>query len=192
MASHSGFEMNKIAGAIVLAGLIGMVSGKVAEYLYAGGPEHPGHEHEEARGYKVEVIATANAAGGAAKKGAANINALYASADVAKGGAFFAKKCAVCHTAGSGEPNKEGPNLWGVVNRQIASVGGFSYSKGLGEKSAEKWTFDNLNAFMYKPRGYAKGTIMAFAGVKKDQQRADLIAYLASLSGSPAALPTGE
>ena len=192
MASHSGFEMNKIADAVLLAGLIGMAAGKTAEYLYAGGPAHAGEKHEEARGYKVEVVEAASAGGAAKKKGAANIDALYAAADVAKGGAYFAKKCAVCHTAGSGEANKVGPNLWGVVNRQIASVGGFSYSKALNGKNSESWSFDNLNEFMYKPRGYAKGTIMAFAGVKKDQQRADLIAYLATLSNSPAALPVGE
>jgi cytochrome c len=191
MASNSGFELNKIAGAVLLAGLIGMVSGKVAEYLYAGGPKHPGAQHEEARGYKVEVQEVA--AGGPAKpSGPPNIDALYATADIAKGEAYFAKKCAVCHTHEKGGANKVGPNLYGVMNRPFASVAGFSYSKALSGMSDKKWTFEEMNGFQWKPRKWVPGTIMAYAGTKKDQDRANVIAYLATLSDSKIALPVAK
>ena len=192
MASHSGFEMNKIAGAILLAGLIGMVSGKVAEYLYAGGPEHPGVHHEEKRGYAVEVVEAPTGGGAAAPSGPPNIDALYASADVAKGEAYFAKKCAVCHTHEKGGADKVGPHLWGIMNRPFASASGFGYSKGLSAMSDKKWNFEEMNGFQYNPRKWVPGTIMAYAGTKKDKDRADLIAYLATLSDNPPALPVAK
>jgi cytochrome c len=88
-----------------------------------------------------------------------------------------------------GGPNKTGPNLWDVVDRQIASHEGFTYSDGIKAHATDKWTYDNLNAFIATPKIYVKGTKMGFAGLKKDQTRADVIAYLASLSDSPKPFP---
>jgi cytochrome c len=185
----SNLNMNKAAAAILVAGLIGMVTGKVTEFLYLGGPEHPGAHHEEKRGYSIEVVEDAGAGGAAAPTGPADLGPLYATADVAAGGDIFAKKCATCHTADKGGANKIGPNLWGVVNRKVASHAGFNYSSGMKTHADRNWTFDELNGFMWKPAKWVPGTIMAFAGFPKDQERANMIAYLNSLSDSPANLP---
>ncbi len=183
MASNNGMELNKIAAAVLLAGLIGMVAGKMTEFLYEGGPKHPGHHAEEKRGYSIEVVeeSAAGDAGAAAPQGAPDISALMASADAAKGGAYFSKKCAVCHGVDKGGPNKVGPNLHGVMGRSIASHAGFGYSDGLKAKAGESWNVENMNQFQYNPRKWAPGTIMAYAGTKKDDERANLIAYLQSL-----------
>ncbi len=187
----SNLNMNKAAAAILVAGLIGMVTGKVTEFLYEGGPAHPGH-HEEARGYKIEVAETTDAGEAAAPAGAADISALYASADVAAGGAYFGKKCAVCHDDSKGGANKVGPHLWNVVNRSVASVGDFNYSNGMKDHAGRKWNFDELNHFLWSPQKWVKGTMMGFMGIKKDQERANVIAYLNSQSDSPAKLPTAS
>lgn len=180
----SSLGNNKIAAAILCAGLIGMATGKVTEFLYDGGPAHPGH-HEEARGYKIEVVETANATTGAAPAGAGDLTAFYATADAAAGADLFGKKCATCHSADKGAANKVGPKLWGVVNRKVASVGDFNYSNGMKEHGDRKWDFNELNHFLWGPQKWVKGTMMSFAGIQKDQDRANVIAYLAGQSDSP-------
>lgn len=185
-------ELNKIAAAILLAGLIGMVTGKAAGFLYGGSEEaHHGHgKHEVARGYQIEVDEAALNAGPAEKKEKklASIIPLLASADVASGEKYFAKKCALCHTHEQGGANKTGPNLWGIVDRAKAAADGFNYSKALAGKGGQ-WGYDELNGFLHKPKKWLPGTIMAYAGTKKEQDRADLIAYLRSLSNAPAPIP---
>jgi cytochrome c len=116
------------------------------------------------------------------------LGALLAAADP-EAGKKQAKKCTACHTMDEGGANKIGPNLWNIVNRPIAGVEGFSYSSAMSDMSGESWSFANLDGFLASPKGWVKGTKMSFAGVRKDGQRADLLAYLRSLSGSPAALP---
>lgn len=190
----SNLNSNKIAGAILLAGLIGMVSGKVTEFLYDGGPQHGGTHHEERRGYKVEVAETGDAgAGAAAVATAADISALYPTADIAAGESYFSKKCAVCHNIDKGGANKVGPHLYGVMGRQIASVGDFNYSDAMKKHETEvpggKWDWDAMNHFQWSPRKTVVGTLMAYAGTPKDQERANLIAYLNSKSDSPLPLP---
>lgn len=185
----SNLNTNKIAAAVLCAGLIAMVSGKVTEFLYFGGPAHPGGHHEEKRGYSIEVTEAPAEGGAAAPAGAADLTALYATADVAAGAKFFATKCATCHTGEKGGANKIGPHLWGVVNRKVASIGDFNYSSGMKTHADKSWSFDELNHFLWKPSKWVPGTIMSFAGVPKDQERANLIAYLNSQSDSPAALP---
>jgi cytochrome c len=183
---------NKIAAAILLAGLIGMVSGKVTEFLYDGGPQHAGGHHEEVRGYKIDVPEVAAEGGAAVVATAADISALYASADVEAGKSYFEKKCTVCHNIDKGGANKVGPHLYGVMGRGIASVSDFNYSEAMKKHAAEepKWTFPAMNAFQWAPRKAVPGTIMAYAGTPKDQERANLIAYLNSQSDSPMTLPT--
>ena len=183
----SNLNNNKIGAAILVAGLIAMITGKVTEFLYDGGPKHAGH-HEEARGYTVEVVADAAAEGGAAAPAAAgDLTAFYATADAAAGGALFGKKCAVCHAVEKGGANKVGPKLWGVYNRSIASIGDFNYSAGMKAYAAEakKWDAAALNSFLWSPSKTVKGTMMSFAGIAKDQDRANVIAYIASQSDSP-------
>lgn len=181
----SNLNANKVAAALLLAGLIGMVAGKATEFLYDGGPQHPGGHHEEKRGYSIEVTEVETTGGAAAPAGAADISALFATADAKAGGEFFAKKCTVCHNGEKGGANKVGPHLWGVVGRDVASVSDFTYSKGMSEHKGRKWTFDELNHFLWNPKKWVPGTLMAFAGVPKDQERANLIAYLNSQSDSP-------
>ena len=116
---------------------------------------------------------------------------LLAKADAAKGAAIF-KKCQACHDGTKGGPNKVGPNLWGVVDRPIASHEGFSYSAGMKEFSkggAEKWTYENLFRFLLSPKADVKGTAMGFAGLKKEDERADLLAYLQTLVRQPGSVP---
>ena len=94
-----------------------------------------------------------------------------------------------CHTPNKGGMNKVGPNLWDIVMRDYATQDGFSYSVALTTlKGQEKWTTDNLNKFLYKPTQFIKGTKMSFVGLKKDQDRADIIAYLNQQNDSPVKL----
>lgn len=187
----TNLSSNKIAAAILVAGLIGMVSGKATEFLYDGGPHHPGHESEEKRGYKIEVTEEAATGGEAAPATAADISALYASADKAAGESYFQKKCSVCHNIEKGAGNKVGPHLWGVMGRKTASIGDFNYSDAMKKHAEEAptWTWDAMNHFQWAPRKAVPGTLMAYAGTPKDQERANLIVYLNSQSDSPLPLP---
>ena len=123
-----------------------------------------------------------------AEEPAEDMAAMMASAEEAAGQAV-AKKCNACHTFDNGGANKIGPNLWNLVNRQIASVDGYSYSSVLEDMADQQWTYDDLNAFLKSPKTYAPGTKMSFAGLKKMDDRANLILYLRSFSDSPAPLP---
>ncbi len=190
----SNLNMNKAAAAILVAGLIGMVTGKVTDTLYYGNPEGEAHHAEQAaehRGYKVEVVEVAE--GAAAPTGPGDLSALYATADVAAGEAFIEKKCTTCHDATKAGANKIGPHLWGVVNRTVAGVGDFNYSAAMKKHAGEvkSWTPDALNAFLWSPGKTVPGTMMSFAGISKDQERANVIAYIATkMTDSPAKLPT--
>jgi cytochrome c len=186
----SNLNMNKAAAAILCAGLIGMVSGKVMEFLYFGGPQHPGAHKEEKRGYSIEVTEVTDG-GPAAPQEAPDISALYATADIKAGGDYFSKKCTVCHSIEKGGANKVGPALWGVMNRPIGSHAGFSYSSAM-KSHGGNWTFEEMNKFQWNPRKTIPGTIMAYAGNKKDQERANLIAYMASMSDNPPKLPVAS
>lgn len=151
--------------------------------------------HPEKAGYEIAAAeGGAPAAGGKEAAVAVPIATLLASADPARGATVF-KRCAACHTSEKGGANKVGPHLWDVVNRPMATVEGFSYSAAMKEFSQggkEVWDYEHLNKFLTSPKGYIKGTAMGFAGDKKDNERADLIAYLRSLSDNPAPLPAPE
>lgn len=150
-------------------------------------PEKAGFEIAAAEGGE-----GAAAGGGEAAAAAVPIADLLAKADAKAGEAIF-KKCQACHDGSKGGPNKVGPNLYGVVDRPIASHEGFAYSaaiKDFSKGGSEKWTFDHLNGFLHAPKKYIAGTAMGFAGLKKDEERANLIAYLATLADTPVPLPT--
>ena len=119
--------------------------------------------------------------------GGSDVSALLASADTSAGAKTF-KKCKSCHTKEKGGKNRVGPNLWDVVGRAKAGAAGYSFSgalKGLGGT----WTYQDLDAFLTSPKGFAKGTKMSFAGLKKPQDRAAVIIFLRSLSDQPKPLP---
>src|SRR3989442_11827935 len=115
------------------------------------------------------------------------IEQLPAKAAVARGETAD-KKCQACHTFNKGGRNLVGPNLWGVIGRPKASEAGFNYSAALKAKGGT-WAIDDLNQFINNPRGYIPGTNMTFAGIQRGGERADVIAYLNSLSDNPAPLP---
>lgn len=146
----------------------------------------------EKEGYAIAAAESGGeAAGGEAAAAATPIAQLLANADAAKGETVF-KKCTSCHTGESGGANKVGPNLFDIVNRPIASHAGFSYSAGMkdfSKGSSVKWDYDHLSFFLESPKKHVPGTAMGFAGVKKETERADLIAYLRTLSANPAPLP---
>ena len=127
--------------------------------------------------------------GGVANMLKHNVGTLLAGASTDKGAGVF-KKCAACHTVEDGAGNKVGPALYGIVDRPIATVDGFSYSSALKAYAEGKtWNYEELNGFLFKPKAHVKGTSMGFGGIKKTQDRADIIAYLRSLAASPAPLP---
>ena len=97
-------------------------------------------------------------------------------------------KCRACHTVDKGGRNGIGPNLWNIVNRAPGSVDAFKYSKALAELKDKSWNYANLDAFLAKPKTYAKGTKMTFVGLRKESDRANLIAYLRGLSDLPTPL----
>ncbi|MBB2971993.1 cytochrome c [Mesorhizobium sp. RMAD-H1] len=144
----------------------------------------------EKEGYAIQALEQPSGGGEQEAPKAVPIATLLQTADPKKGEQVF-KRCQACHTGEKGGPNKVGPDLWDIVNRPIASHPGFSYSAGMKEfaQTAKTWTFEHLNGFLTSPKTYVKGTAMGFAGDKNDSERADLIAYLRTLSDNPAPLP---
>ncbi|MBP1851662.1 c-type cytochrome [Rhizobium halophytocola] len=145
----------------------------------------------EKEGYAIVAEAPADAEGGGEAVAETPIAVLLASADAKAGEAVF-KKCQACHDDTKGGPNKVGPNLYGVVERPIASHEGFSYSaamKDFSEGGSKHWSFENLNHFITAPKKFVPGTAMGFAGLKKDTDRANLLLYLHTMADTPVELP---
>ena len=111
-----------------------------------------------------------------------------AGANVEAGKAIFQKQCFTCHTIDKGGANKVGPNQWDIVGRKKASHEGFSYSSALQAKGGD-WTYEDINHMIFKPQAFVQGTKMAFAGLPKEQERADVIAYLRTMADPPKPLP---
>ena len=178
----NSFELNKILGAVLATCLVLLTLNIGASALFA--PEKPAKP-----GYNIAVQADHGGAPAAAAAPSEPIEKLLASASVEKGQAA-AKQCASCHTFEKGGPNRVGPNLWNVIGSPRGEGrGGFNFSAAMKAKGGT-WTYDELNKFLANPRGYIPGTNMSFAGLSRDQQRADVIAYLRSLADTPQPLPT--
>ena len=180
------FELNKIIGAILGTLLFVMGVGFLAEAVYAPHEAGPGLSLPEPEG-------TAHAGEPAEEAAAVPIGVLLASADAAAGESA-AKKCMSCHNFAEGAGNKTGPELFGVVDRPIGSHEGFAYSEGMEEHHAkgDLWTYENLNAFLHAPKEFTPGTKMNFSGLKNDAERANVIAYLASITPNAPAFPPAE
>lgn len=175
--------VNKIAAGLLSAGILALGVGLISQQIFHRAPQTK-QAYVIAEG-EADVASTPGAA--AKPAGPGEITPLLAKADV-EGGKKVAKKCTSCHTFDKGGANKIGPNLWNTVGSKPASTEGFSYSSALKGLSAD-WGYEELNKFLYKPKDYASGTKMTYAGLKDAQDRADLIAYLRTLSDNPKPMP---
>jgi len=181
----SGLEVNKIIASIIVAILVVVIIGYAADIVMNINPD----EKKEVA-YKIDLPepnsseATVTAQ---IETGIDPISALLMNASIEKGEKIY-KKCGSCHNYEKGSVNKVGPNLWNIVNRSKASMDGFAYSDALA-KSEGVWSYEELAAFVYKPKEYIQGTKMNFAGLKKAQDRADLILWLRRQSDNPVSLP---
>ena len=175
------FELNKIIGAILLVALLVIGIGKVSNLVFkVKQPEKAGYEVE------VETVETSKTTEEEVVE-EVNIAALLATGDLSHGEKVF-KKCAACHSIESGGGNKIGPALYNVVGRKIGSISDYKYSKALIEYG-KNWNFEELNGFLLKPQTWIKGTKMAYAGLRKEKDRASVILYLNKYSDSPLPLP---
>ena len=179
-------ELNKTVAAVLLAGIIAMASGFIANLVVA--PHMP-----EVNAFSVDLGGETAVAAAEEPEGPPPILGLLAEADIAAGESLT-RACAACHSFEEGGENKVGPNNWNIVNRQMAALGDFNYSDTLQERGSagDVWTYQSLNAFLYRPRDYVPGTTMSYAGMRSDADRANLIAWMRTMSSEPAPLPTPE
>ena len=177
------FELNKIIGAVLLVALLVIGIGKVSNLVFKV-------NKPEKSNYKVELdIETAETKGDEepVQREIVDIAALLSTGDLAHGEKVF-KKCSACHSIKSGGGNKIGPALYNVVGRKVGVLDDYKYSKALAEYE-KNWSFEELNGFLLKPKDWIKGTKMAFAGLRKEKDRASVILYLNKYSDSPLPLP---
>lgn len=185
MSQGDNFEFDKLIGAVLVAGVAFVFSMNMGSILY------PVKKFMVKRGYQVDVSnITAATAAASGIPDEIDIGQIFAEYDLDKGEQVF-KKCAICHTNNKGGANKVGPNLWGILNAKVAVRTGFAYSNAMTSKGAagDVWNYEELYRYLYSPKKYVPGTKMAFAGLKKDSDRVNLIMYLRSLADTPVAPP---
>ena len=176
------FEVNKIIAAILLIALIIIGIGKISDIAFKV-------SKPEKSAYKIDIPEDASKLTTKAEKVVEKIDiaALLALGDINHGQKVF-KKCAACHLVNKGGANKIGPALYGVLGRKVASKEDYKYSKAMASYD-RNWTFEEMNGYLKKPQSYIKGTKMAFAGLRKEKDRASVILYLNKNSDSPLPLP---
>lgn len=184
---------NKIFGASLAILLTIMGLGILSDMLFGKGHHHAHIDKEKTLSERVSAefsyypeIADAEVVKG--EEPVFDLGALLAAADVSRGERAFQQKCSSCHTVDQGGANGTGPNMWDKVGKDVASKEGFNYSSTMASWEGA-WTYDQMNGFLENPRGYMPGTAMAFAGLRKDPERVNVIAYLASLSNDPEPFP---
>ena len=176
------FEINKIVAAVLMVALLVIGIGKLSDVIFhVEKPETPGYAVE------VEQVSTTSSSTTIALDEKVDIAALMEMGDLASGEKIF-KKCAACHSIIKGGKNAIGPALYNVVGRKVGSVEDYKYSKALAAYQKE-WTLEELNGYLTKPAKWIKGTKMAFAGLRKEADRASVIKYLNENSDSPVPLP---
>ena len=178
------FEINKIIASILLVALLIIGISKISNIIFKV-------DKLDSSAYKVELpddgakqISEENTMKADDK---VDISALMALGDIAHGEKVF-KKCSACHSIEAGGGNKIGPALYNVVGRKIAAVEDYKYSKALVEYK-KNWSIEELNGFLIKPQKWIKGTKMAYAGLRKEKDRASVILYLNKYSDNPLPLP---
>jgi cytochrome c len=176
------FELNKIIAAVLMVALLIIGIGKISDIIFhVEKPKTPGYAVD------VEQVITASTKKLETVDEKIDIAALMAMGDLAIGEKVF-KKCAACHSIVKGGKNNIGPALYNVVGRKIGVVNDYKYSKALSSYGKE-WTFEELNGYLIKPAKWIKGTKMAFAGLRKEKDRASVILYLNQNSDNPLPLP---
>jgi len=176
------FELNKIIAAVLMVALLVIGIGKLSDVIfYVEKPKTPGYAID------IEQAVAAVSTNSETVEEKIDIAALMAMGDLAVGEKVF-KKCAACHSIAKGGKNNIGPALYNVVGRKIGVVNDYKYSKALSEYGKE-WTFEELNGYLIKPAKWIKGTKMAFAGLRKEKDRASVILYLNQNSDNPLPLP---
>ena len=176
------FELNKIVAAVLMVALLVIGIGKLSNVIFhVEKPKTPGYTVE------VEQTTTVSSSAKTTVEEKIDITALMAMGDVASGEKIF-KKCAACHSINKGGKNNIGPALYNVVERKVGGVADYKYSKALATYE-KNWTFEELNGFLKKPAKYIRGTKMAYAGLRKEKDRASVILYLNQNSDNPLPLP---
>ena len=175
-----GFELNKIIAAILATVVVVFGINKVSDIIFT--PDKP-----QQSAYKVEKIEPALASASEDGKAAIGINELLAMGTIEHGEKVF-KRCSACHMIAAGGKNMIGPNLWSILGKKTGVASGYKYSKALANYGKD-WTFAEMNGFLIKPSAHIKGTKMAFAGLKKEKDRASVILYMNSKSDNPKPLP---
>jgi cytochrome c len=176
------FELNKIIAAVLMVALLVIGIGKLSDIIFhVEKPKTPGYSVD------VEQAITVNTATSETVEEKIDIAAFMAMGDLAVGEKVF-KKCAACHSIIKGGKNNIGPALYNVVGRQVGIKNDYKYSKALSGYGKE-WSFEELNGYLLKPAKWIKGTKMAFAGLRKDKDRASVILYLNQNSDNPLPLP---
>ncbi|MCM0019708.1 MAG: cytochrome c family protein [Tagaea sp.] len=183
----NSYELNKIFGAVVSSVLAITVIGFLANLLV-----HPKQLEKTVLDIKVESAGAVQAAAEPAAQ-IEPIGPLLASANATAGAALL-RNCTSCHTFEKGGRNGVGPNMWDTVGNKKAHIDGFAYSQAMVAAAARpgaagQWGYEELNQFLANPRAYMPGTRMAYAGMRRAEDRANLIAHLRTLSDSPKPLP---
>ena len=179
------FEINKIIAAVLLTALIIIGIGKFTDILFY--VEKPKETAYKIDGLEVASSGTSSESAETKVVEVVDIKALLAMGDLAHGEKVF-KKCTACHQIAANGKNMIGPNLWGVIGRTAGSVSDYKYSKAMVAYGKE-WSFEEMNSYLIKPQAYVKGTKMAFAGLRKEKDRASVILFMNSKSNTPKQLP---